>query len=114
MSRCVAFAEIARPEGEVGRLTAEAPLSLTSVLGFIDSTSASPVDYAVGGIELSARIVSTSPSCWPTTPCGFDAAALRSFRAGGHAGTAARRLPAPGKQPLNLMSALASNCLAKK
>ncbi|OBB65162.1 hypothetical protein [Mycobacterium sp. 852014-50255_SCH5639931] len=34
-------------------MTAEAPPSLTAVLGFIESTSALPVDYAVGGTKLS-------------------------------------------------------------
>jgi hypothetical protein len=84
LSRCVAFAEIARLEGEVGRLTAEAPLSLTSVLGFIDSTSALPVDYAVGGIELSGEnreyVAQLLADDAMRIRCG-DSPLLRSWRA---------------------------------
>jgi hypothetical protein len=49
---CVTFAKIAVGNGGIC-LSAQGLLSLTAMLGFIDSASALPVDYAVGGTRLT-------------------------------------------------------------
>jgi hypothetical protein len=49
---CVTFAKIAVGNGGIC-LSAQGLLSLTAMLGFVDSASALPVDYVVGGTGLT-------------------------------------------------------------